>query len=360
MIPEDEVSKPKTAALHYSQLDIAMLTHISKSAPALLQKLQSGLCQLPFELIWSSHAQWPWLPGSSRSPVRISVLDSSFNPPTLAHLALANSKRPSYSHESRGTAYDAKILLLSVKNADKVMKPGDASYVQRLQMMGLLAQDISTHDTVGDGQPNIAIGIIDEPTFVGKSKVLKEYFALQRPSSSTQLSFIVGMDTLERLFSPKYYPSPPGQQDTPNEQVMVSVLSRMFSPAPGGDDSLVVCAKRSALPGDASQKAKGESGLDQTLARASEMGWLNLKKDEKGQGSFAEEGEAGKVTSVDKDERIRLIDIGDEESRFSSTAVRNSRNRTGVTGSEVSGGPWKSWVTKRVAAYIQNEKLYLP
>lgn len=107
-------------------------------------------------------------------PLRISILDSSFNPPTRAHLALAQSKPPKrifvpgterQSNVSSTTVkprrpsagsgdavvtqerkpeyneddYDARLLLLSVRNVDKTLKPGDATFVQRVEMMSQLA-----------------------------------------------------------------------------------------------------------------------------------------------------------------------------------------------------------------------------
>jgi nicotinamide-nucleotide adenylyltransferase len=101
-------------------------------------------------------------------------LDSSFNPPTLAHLALAKAPAPpprsggaigEIKDESSG--YDAHLLLLSIRNADKPLKPGDATHLQRLEMMFFFAQDIiqsalqsptsTCHD--GEAEPNIS-GII--------------------------------------------------------------------------------------------------------------------------------------------------------------------------------------------------------
>ncbi|KZT01369.1 uncharacterized protein LAESUDRAFT_731208 [Laetiporus sulphureus 93-53] len=123
-------------------------------------------------------------------PLRISVLDASFNPPTLAHLALANAPCPYPIVSASATArdvhdYDAKLLLLSVRNADKHLKPGDAGYIQRLEMMTLLAKDIirarirddHTSDLDAPAVPhdNVAVAIIDEPTFVGKSRALLQY-----------------------------------------------------------------------------------------------------------------------------------------------------------------------------------------
>lgn len=95
----------------------------------------------PFQLVFSSHPAWPRPPLSSSSAtaaapalskreLRISCLDSSFNPPTRAHQALATAAYPGPAGQAQGEAgdYDAHLLLLSVKNVDKVLKTGDADY----------------------------------------------------------------------------------------------------------------------------------------------------------------------------------------------------------------------------------------
>ena len=256
------------------------------------------------------------------------MLDSSYNPPTLAHLALANSRRPSYSQTQDAgpdnySDYDAKLLLLSVRNADKTMKPDDASYLQRLEMMALLAQHVVRNDgnaTISSMEaPNVAIGIIDEPIFFNKSKNLLDFlrnrfisFTSATPPSlvyDTQLTFMVGFDTLERLLSPRYYAS---------ESHMLSSLRKFLSPAPEGDNSRIVCAKRGpSMKPTADDEAK--------LAIAQEF-----------------------ISS----ERIVFIDIADVRT-YSSTVVRSAISRPD---SEVED--WKKYVPGNIADYIIREKLY--
>ncbi|SJL09787.1 uncharacterized protein ARMOST_13168 [Armillaria ostoyae] len=102
-----------------------------------------------------------------RHGAKVLILDSSFNPPTLAHLALARC----------GNDYDARILMLSTTNADKKLAPGDATLAQRQSMMALLG---------------FHIAVIDEPTFVGKARRLHA----EMPSASW--NFVMGWDTVER------------------------------------------------------------------------------------------------------------------------------------------------------------------
>ncbi|KAK9251856.1 hypothetical protein V1507DRAFT_463321 [Lipomyces tetrasporus] len=66
------------------------------------------------------------------------VLDSSFNPPTLAHMRIAISALKDTPHSS-----SRLLLLLATQNADKPSKP--ASFEDRLVMMTLLARDLHWH-----------------------------------------------------------------------------------------------------------------------------------------------------------------------------------------------------------------------
>jgi nicotinamide-nucleotide adenylyltransferase len=277
---------------------------------SLLHRVQAGLSHV--ELIHAPHDLWP-LPLHSASlhrPLTVLVLDSSFNPPTLAHLALANT-RPPPNHPPQ---YDAKLLLLSVKNADKSLKLHDASYLQRLDMMSLLTKDILPE---GDAS-NIAIAVTDQPTFVAKSNHLQSFFqsrflalSATYPNISicnTQLTFILGLDTLERLVQPHYYGS---------ESDMIASLRKFLSPPPEGDDSHVVYARRAfSKPGQASNP----------LAPAQE---------------FISSG------------RINLVDIDEDLRSCSSSEVRDTIARLGP---DFRGG--KKLVTDRIADYILAEKLY--
>lgn len=130
-----------------------------------IDKVTSGSSR--FEIVYSTDPAWPLSSATETTvgPLHISVLDSSFNPPTLAHAALASLDNASSS---------ARLLLLSIRNSDKTLKPGDASPAQRLEMMALLADELS-------GEGPVAVGAIDEPTFVGKSTVVLEH--LGKPSS---------------------------------------------------------------------------------------------------------------------------------------------------------------------------------
>ncbi|KLO07627.1 Nucleotidylyl transferase [Schizopora paradoxa] len=250
---------------------------LAPQAAELVRRVQSRTS--PVEIIYRSHELWPLppppkcaAPNARRLPLRISVLDSSFNPPTLAHLALIRSLPP---RESNVEDYDARLLLLSVRNADKALKPGDASYEQRLEMMVRLAHELQSTGSGSASDPNppnaanVAVAIIDEPTFIRKSSVLrsfllehhhtllrdrgeKEYPVASSTNSQTQeiqLTFLMGFDTLERFLAPRYYvPSDPatfsgGNEDA--EHFMLAALKTFFAAPPTGNGSRVICAYRS-------------------------------------------------------------------------------------------------------------------
>ncbi|KAG2154017.1 Nucleotidylyl transferase [Suillus clintonianus] len=319
----------------------------------LLQKIQRHESAL--ELVYTSHERWPCprLPiHPQRKPdtIRISVLDSSFNPPTCAHLALANSRPPRYTMKSGLTAsalasaaeldYDARLLLLSVRNADKALKPGDATYEQRLEMMYLLSKDISAsvsqlpEDKPESAHANVAIAIVDEPTFVGKAIVLRRFLrarisglyppaiALDKmatsPTSSEismpdpRLMFLIGFDTLVRLLSPRYYAS---------EAAMMDALRLFFSPV--GDDCYVVCARRKLAEVEHLVQEEVEA---KTFSAAKE---------------FVES------------ERVTLISIGADgvDEQTSSSQVRTKVALQDET--------WRSLVTSSVANYIIQNGLYV-
>ncbi|KAJ3572421.1 hypothetical protein NP233_g3094 [Leucocoprinus birnbaumii] len=192
----------------------------------------------------------------------------------------------------------------------KKLQSTDATYIQRLEMM----RSLSHHIGSSDAETNVAIGITNEPTFVGKSTSLLSFLRSRTEDSSFELSFIVGTDTLERLVAPRYYVS---------EESMISSLTRFLSPE--GDNSVVVCARRE-LKKPSSVQDESEDAL-------------------KSARDFIDAG------------RVKLMDIGEDESTFSSTNVRKLVKELGVDdeGRKV----WGRFVVPSVADYISNEKLYV-
>lgn len=122
----------------------------------------------------------------------LAILDSSFNPPSAAHHAIASSSFPGHPGCER-VNYTARLLLYSPRNADKVPGSTDATTEQRSEMMRLLAEHMS-----GTGQETGA-ALLALPTFAQKADHLAERFP------DAHLTFLVGTDTLTRVFDPKYY-----------------------------------------------------------------------------------------------------------------------------------------------------------
>ncbi|KAI8980078.1 hypothetical protein BD414DRAFT_465307 [Trametes punicea] len=301
----------------------------------LLHRIQRGLSIV--ELVHASHPRWP-LP-SHPSPftaptLHISVLDSSFNPPTLAHLALARTFPPPLTDAptSAPRDFDARLLLLSVRNADKQLKPGDATYEQRIEMMVLLAHDLARPHAAGAHLPdpdphgsNVAVAIIDEPTFVGKSAILRDFLsrrisellgladvASASPSvvpPEPKLTFLMGTDTVVRLFAPRYYA---------DEEAMVAALRHFLSP--DGDDSRIICARRTS------------HGVSKVEDERVEVEMLEF---------------ARKIVPF---ERLSFVDIGKQECTYSSSEVRKLRTKA--------DGAWRNMVTASIAGYIISRNLY--
>ncbi|KAK7746677.1 hypothetical protein SLS53_001862 [Cytospora paraplurivora] len=231
-------------------------------AAMFLPRLQSALKQ------FQSSGKAFHLLGGSTAPRRcrtLIILDSSFNPPTLAHMQMATSALQDVrTQQSNNTAASPKegttasgqgtatasedevrlLLLLAVNNADKAPKP--ASFEHRLLLMHSFAGDIqkawraatlpgsttsttntSTADQAdGDDLLPVDIGLTAHPFFHEKSAAIAQspeysFSSPANPSSSSEPHaeqiFLAGFDTLIRIFNPKYYQSPVPESgvDTP-------------------------------------------------------------------------------------------------------------------------------------------------
>ncbi|KAF8545033.1 hypothetical protein BDD12DRAFT_653331, partial [Trichophaea hybrida] len=114
------------------------------------------------------------------------ILDSSFNPPTLAHLTIALS-----SLQSTSASPTRLLLLLATQNADKPAVP--ASFEDRLVMLHLFSASFPS-TTVVD------IAITKHARFLDKSIELAKHYPV------AEQTFLIGFDTLIRLLNTKYYP----------------------------------------------------------------------------------------------------------------------------------------------------------
>ena len=189
------------------------------------------------------------LPPRAR-PRTLIVLDSSFNPPTRAHLRMATSAIHDLTH-NQGQRLSAVrlLLLLSVNNADKGIKP--AAFDKRLAMMWAFARDVQHtlrsaaelasvegQDGSEAGAVSVDLGLTTVPYFHDKSAALAESGFYnpeggQDGAGETEQVFLVGYDTLIRILNPKYYgPSDSTGQPTVLESTpMQKALDPFFARA---------------------------------------------------------------------------------------------------------------------------------
>ncbi|WWC95371.1 hypothetical protein V866_002233 [Kwoniella sp. B9012] len=257
--------------------------------------------------IVSSTPNWPIPPKASSSKLHVSVLDSSFNPPTIAHQQIAFSAFPppssSCTPSNDPPSYTSRLLLFSARNVEKTLQSGDAIPQQRVEMMSILSSLRSnTHP-----KESIAVGLINEPTFVGKASIIRNHLStLPYLDVEVDLSFLVGTDTLIRFFDPRFYP--------PNE------MNRKIQEYFRDSNAYLISARRGINEED----------------RAIENEILNRD---------------GVREWVDKG-KLRLLGTGQEGwEEVSSTIVRKA----------VGGGDWEKvekLVGKEVMDYIRREGLY--
>ena len=124
-------------------------------------------------------------------PKHIGILDASFNPLTLAHEALVHHAQDTFN-------FDEIVLLLAKTNVDKALFGADLG--QRLAMMVNYADSDTQMDTC------LSIAGCSHARFIDKAHALRAHF-----SPDTQIYFLVGHDTLIRVFDPHYYIDMPAE-----------------------------------------------------------------------------------------------------------------------------------------------------
>ncbi len=108
------------------------------------------------------------------------VLPSAFNPPTIGHAALLRGA-------SRLAGATTQLALLTTRNVDKGLH--GASLADRVGMLLSLRSDT----------PELSAAACNQARIVDQASALKRSF----PGAT--FDFVVGFDTLERLFAPRYY-----------------------------------------------------------------------------------------------------------------------------------------------------------
>lgn len=144
---------------------------------------------------------------TNTQPRTLYILDSSFNPPSIAHLSLITSalKHPAKSEHSPYRL----LLLFSTQNADKA--PSPASFVQRVALMTIFAEDFSQNLKQSSAGTELAdlsidIGLTKEPYYSDKSVAIRDTTPSFYTSNPIHVH-LTGYDTLIRFCNPKYYPN---------------------------------------------------------------------------------------------------------------------------------------------------------
>ncbi|KAF2998181.1 hypothetical protein E8E13_003804 [Curvularia kusanoi] len=142
---------------------------------------------------------------TSTQPKTLYILDSSFNPPSIAHLSLVESALKDHG-ASEHSPYRL-LLLFSTQNADKA--PSPASFAQRIALMTMFAEDFSRTLKQQSADTELAdlsidIGLTKEPYYTDKSLAIKETVPPFYSSDPIHVH-LTGYDTLIRFCNPKYY-----------------------------------------------------------------------------------------------------------------------------------------------------------
>ncbi|KAK5096794.1 hypothetical protein LTS08_007284 [Lithohypha guttulata] len=226
------------------------------------------------------------------------VLDSSFNPPTKAHLTLARNAllKDKGAHPAR------MMFLLATVNADK--KPKPAAFEDRLVMMSLMANEITSE--FADDKVVVDVAVTKKPFFMDKAACIDE----AEIYGDAQQVHLTGFDTIVRIFNAKYYP------DDQQLRVLEPFLSK---------HRLRVCYREDGETSRQEQEAYIE-GI--------------------GDGSREKEGM--------KQEWRKMIELVDDAEHVKGISSTESR-RAGV---EQRTDTLEKLLGKEVAEYVMSERLY--
>ncbi|KAF2663680.1 Nucleotidylyl transferase [Microthyrium microscopicum] len=185
----------------------ARVGQLARLLPTLESSVQTFVnSKSNFTRIATNDSQSPWpgfASGETRSQEQIQnarklfILDSSYNPPSKAHAALALSAL----HSVSSTESTRLLLLFGVSNADKGFKP--AAFHHRLAMMILFAQDLRERSKNFEfADIPIDIGLTSAAYYTDKSPAISESGVYADECTHVHM---IGYDTLIRFLNPKYY-----------------------------------------------------------------------------------------------------------------------------------------------------------
>jgi nicotinate (nicotinamide) nucleotide adenylyltransferase len=126
---------------------------------------------------------------AARQGRKLGIFPSSFNPITKGHMAVLQ-------RAAEIKAFKEILLVLDTQAMDKEIL--GATLVDRLLMVHGLFKDY----------PNFSVGVSNRGLFLTKVELLKGMYPRE-----TDITFIVGYDTMKRVFDPKYYEDREGALD---------------------------------------------------------------------------------------------------------------------------------------------------
>jgi nicotinate (nicotinamide) nucleotide adenylyltransferase len=126
---------------------------------------------------------------AEKTAKEVGIFPSSFNPITTGHMAILRET-------PKIRAFQEIMLVLDIQAMDKEIF--GATLVDRLLMLQLLFED----------HPRFSVGVSNRGLFLTKAEVLREMYPKE-----TNITFIVGYDTLARVFDSKYYEDREGALD---------------------------------------------------------------------------------------------------------------------------------------------------
>ncbi|WPH02193.1 Hypothetical protein R9X50_00504800 [Acrodontium crateriforme] len=182
--------------------------YTTMTSKALLTRMTSALAA--FQSSTSKFSIVSSINGSTSSspPRTLYILDSSFNPPSIAHYTLAHSALKAALKDDSIAKPIRLLLLFATLNADKAAQP--ASTPHRLAMMVQLAEDLakslnsSAHAQQLNNNISIDVALTTEPYYTNKSTAIAA--STEYMSKPTHVH-LIGFDTFTRMFNSKYYPS---------------------------------------------------------------------------------------------------------------------------------------------------------
>lgn len=300
-------------------------------------------------------------------PKTLFILDSSFNPPSIAHAALAqsaflddcnsSSSQPSQQQQQkREYEFPHRLLLLfAVTNADKIAAP--ASFEHRLAMMTCFARDLQdffardVQKEKGQGQEQqkkdeqqhkddhhpmaIDIGVTKYPFYTDKSRAIESEQGQKFYPTNPRHIHLLGYDTLTRIFTAKYYIQ---QQFDPPFAALQPYFDKGYE--------LRVTLRPSSTSSPSSSAGPTSSSSSSSVEKKDQKtSFLQTLTDP--QGEMQKNGARANWAR-----QIEFVSPQDAEMGVSSTRIREA----------VGKGEWevvRELCTPRVARWVEREGLYL-